>query len=90
MEKILVLILPFVLCQCSSMEKSIGLSVGIGAASKEMPMIRFIFWLWGIVVLCGVIDSAMIALNDGKFPQPISYKWWTDQLLKGHTKVRHP
>jgi hypothetical protein len=53
-------------------------------------MIRLIIWLWGILAWCVAIDSAMIALNGGKYPQPISHGWWTDQLLKGPNHARCP
>ena len=33
MRKLLLAFIPLILCQCSSMEKSVGLGVGIGAAT---------------------------------------------------------
>lgn len=45
-----------------------------------MFIIRILFGLWGIVVVCGAIDSALTFLNAGKVSQPISYQAWNRKL----------
>ena len=78
--------------------------VSLSTAKKKAPRpssseladtgVTYIYWhmilrLWGIILLCAAIDAAMMKLNDGKFPQPISYHWWTSQLLRGPESPRH-
>lgn len=47
-----------------------------------MFAIRFVSWLFAVAVTFATIDAFMIHLAGGKMPEPISYSWWTKQLLK--------
>lgn len=46
-----------------------------------MFFIRVLFGMWGIIVLCGAIDSALSCFNDGRAPKPISYHAWNQKLF---------
>ena len=72
-----ILVLPFLLCQCSSMEKSVGLGIGLGAASGITASQLAHYNTKGHVVLAvggAVIGGTIAALlhkNHPEVPTPI-------------------
>ena len=77
MKKGMILIIPLVLCQCASMEKSVGLGVGIGAASGITASQMAHYNTKGNVVVglsSALIGAAIAALLHKNHPQvPISF-----------------
>lgn len=87
MRKLIFFIMPFILCQCASMEKSVGLGVGIGAATGIAAAQMAHYNTKGNVVLglsSALIGAAIAAILHKEQPQepvpvPITNLMKTDQ-----------
>ena len=87
MKKLIFLLMPFLLCRCASIEKSVGLGVGIGAASGIAASQIAHYNTKGTVVLglSGAVIGGVLAALLHKNPPETSTPVPAVSVLKGNS-----